>query len=139
MIAGFNLVFQLLDNDPAINWKLFGILLYLAGLSELLEYIITAVSSRRSGASKRAMFGAVIGSIVGAVIGTGIFPVIGSLIGALGGAFVGAFLIEYLENYDRDRAIKIGIGAFTGVAGGKLTKIALAIIMLVMIALNGSV
>lgn len=138
MIAGFNLVFQLLDNDPAINWKLFGILLFLAGLAEFLEYIITAVSSRRSGASKRAMFGAVIGSIVGAMIGTGIFPVIGSLIGALGGAFVGAFLIEYLENYDRDRAIKIGIGAFTGVAGGKLTKIALAIIMLVMIALNGA-
>lgn len=136
IIVVINLGYQLLDKAPGLDWKLLIILFVIAALSELFEYLITAYSSRRSGGSQRAMFAAVAGSIIGAILGTGFFPLVGSLIGALAGAFAGSYLIEYLDHKDSDRAFKVGIGAFTGVAGGKITKIILAVIMLAIIGLN---
>jgi len=136
IIVIINFVYQLLDKSAGIDWRLVIILLVIAGLAELLEYVITAFSSKRSGASKQAMYGAVIGSIIGAIVGTGILPLIGSLVGALIGAFAGSYLIEYLRHQDSRKAYQVGVGAFTGVAGGKITKIMLAIIMLVIIGFN---
>lgn len=136
MIVGINLIYQLLDKAPGIDWRLVIILLVIAGVSELIEYLITAFSSKKSGASQRAVFGSIAGSIAGAIIGTGIFPLIGSLVGALIGSFLGGFITEYMKHQDSQKAYKVGIGAFTGVAGGKLTKLTLAIVMLVIIGFN---
>ena len=136
LIVIFNFIYQLLDKHQGIDWRILLILLVIAGLAELLEYLITAFSSKRSGASKKAMYAAVIGSIAGAIIGTGFLPLVGSLLGALIGAFIGAYLVEYSRYRDFDRAFKVGLGAFSGVAGGKITKIILGIIMLVIIGFN---
>ncbi len=135
IIAGLHLVYMIVIQG-AVNWELFSLLAVLAGIAELIEFFISMKSTQHFGGSQKSMLAAVAGSIFGAFIGSGILLLIGTLIGAMVGAFIGSFLVDYLENRDTDRALKTGLGAFTGVAGGKMTKIILAIIMLVMIGIN---
>ena len=119
-----------------IDWKTIGILTAIAAFSELLEFIVTMKSTEHFGGSKNSMIGSVVGSIIGAIVGSGFFLLIGTLLGAMIGAFLGSFIIDYHENKDMNRAMRTGMGAFTGVAGGKFSKIILGIIMLVIIALT---
>ena len=133
-IVLLNLLYQLVDQVDGINWKLIFILLIISVILELAEFIITAWSSRRFGASKPATVGAIIGSVFGAIVGTGIVPFLGSLIGAFIGAFTGAFLIDLVRTSDPTKSLQSGIGAFTGSVGGKLIKIFGAVGMLVIIA-----
>lgn len=133
-IVGWNLLYQLLDSVPGINWRVVFILLSIAIILEVLEYLLTGWSSRRFGASRRGTLGAIVGSICGAIIGTGIVPFLGSLLGAFIGAFLGAFAVEYLARKTTHEAIWAGLGAFTGAVGGKMSKVIGAIVMLVIIA-----
>jgi len=133
-IVLLNLLYQLVDQIDGINWKLIFILLIISVILEFAEFIITAWSSKRFGASKPGTFGAIIGSVCGAIVGTGIVPLFGSLIGAFFGAFAGAFLIDLIRTGDTTKSLQSGIGAFTGSVGGKLIKIFGAIGMLVIIA-----
>ena len=78
------------NNEHYVSWYVFGILVGLAIIGELLEFAAGTAGAAKSGASRRAMalsvVGGIVGSIVGAVIGVPI-PVIGSAIAAmLGGA-----------------------------------------------------
>lgn len=135
IILGLNFLYMLLFSDT-INWELFGILAVLAGVSELMEFLVTVKSTEKFGGSKRSMFASIIGSIIGAVIGSGFLILIGTLLGAMVGAFIGSFVVDYMENNDMNQAMRTGMGAFVGVAGGKLSKIIIAIVMLILIALK---
>lgn len=135
-IVIFNFLYQLIDPVAGINWRLIMWLLLISICLELLEFIITAWSSKRYGASNQGTAAAIAGSIIGAIVGTGIFPVAGSLLGAIGGAFIGAFAIDLIRTGDTKRAYQSGIGALTGSVGGKLIKIIGAIGMLVLIGYN---
>lgn len=132
-IVIFNLLYQLFDSITGINWRLIIWLLLISICLEFLEFIITAWSSKRYGASSQGIAAAIAGSIIGAIIGTDIFPVVGSLLGAIGGAFIGAFVIDLIRTADIKRAFQSGIGALTGSVGGKMIKIIGAIGMLVLI------
>jgi len=79
------------------------------------------------------MFGAIVGGFVGAVWATPLFPFIGTIIGAFVGAFAGASLFEYLGTKDLQKSLRVGFGAFLGSLGGKLTKMATAIAMAVLV------
>ena len=135
IIAGLHLIYMWLFQG-VINWNLFAILAVIAVISELIEFLVTVKSTQRFGGSRRSMIGAIFGSVIGAFIGSGFLLLIGTLLGAMAGAFLGSFLADYAENKDVDRALRTGIGAFTGVAGGKITKTILGIIMLVLIAVD---
>ena len=135
IIAGLHLVYMWAFSD-FINWQLFAQLAVLAGVSELIEFVITVRSTQKYGGSRRSMIGAIIGSIMGAIAGSGVFLLIGTLLGAMLGAYLGSFLVAYLEHQDLEKAKRTGLGAFTGVVGGKLTKTLLGILMLVLIAAN---
>ena len=134
-IVIFNLLYQLIDPVAGINWRLVLWLLLISIFLELLEFIITAWSSKRYGASNQGTAAAIAGSVIGAIIGTGV-PVAGSLLGAFGGAFIGAFAIDLIRTGDTKRAFQAGIGALTGSVGGKMIKIIGAIGMLVLIGYN---
>jgi len=135
-IVIFNLLYQLIDPVAGINWQLIMWLLLISICLELLEFIITAWSSKRYGASNQGTAAAIAGSVIGAIVGTGIFPVAGSLLGAIGGAFIGAFAVDLIRTGDTKRAFQSGIGALTGSVGGKMIKIIGAIGMLVLIGYN---
>ena len=135
-IVILNLLYQLIDPLAGINWRLVLWLLLISICLELLEFIITAWSSKRYGASNQGTATAIAGSVIGAIVGTSIFPVAGSLLGAIGGAFIGAFAIDLIRTGDAKRAYQSGIGALTGSVGGKMIKIIGAIGMLVLIGYN---
>ncbi len=135
-IVIFNLLYQLIDPVAGINCRLVLWLLLISICLELLEFIITAWSSKRYGASNQGTAAAIAGSVFGAVIGTSIFPMLGSLLGAFAGAFIGAFAIDLIRSGDTKRAYQAGIGALTGSVGGKMIKIIGAIGMLVLIGYN---
>ncbi len=104
-------------------------LLVCAIIAEALEFFIGAATAGKYGGSKYGMAGAMIGGFLGAIWMTPVFPVLGTLLGAFGGATV--FEYGYTKNWDA--SIKVGVGAFWGTLGGKLTKVAFGTAMLVMI------
>jgi len=116
-----------------IDWKIIIILAVIATISELLEFFVTVKSTEKFGGSRNSMIASIIGSIVGAFVGSGFILLIGTLLGAMIGAYIGSFLVDYYENKNLETAMRTGLGAFTGVAGGKFSKIILAIIMLIII------
>ena len=137
LIAGSALVYAWFTNFSEITWKVLGVLFVIAVIAEALEFIIGAATASRFGASRRAMAGAIIGGIVGAIWATPLLPLVGTLLGAFGGAFVGAALFEYASSRDLAHALHVGVGAFLGSLGGKLTKIAAAAAMVVTVGVTG--
>lgn len=136
VIVANTLVYGWLTDFSEVTGKLIGILLLIAIAIEVLEFFIGAAATGKFGGSKQAMFGAIIGSFFGAVFGTGIVPLLGTILGAFAGAFAGAALFEYLQTKDLDKSLKVGFGAFLGTVGGKLTKIAAAVAMVVMVGVS---
>lgn len=136
IIAGNALVYGWLTDFVEITWKFLGFLLLISILAEIVEFFLGAAAASKFGASRTGMFGAIIGGFLGAVWATPILPLLGTLLGALIGAFVGASLFEYVSSKDVQRSVRAGFGAFLGSIGGKLTKIAVAVAMVVMVGIR---
>ena len=107
------------------------ILLAIALGVELIESIFGAILAKKFGGSKWGMLGA-----IGALIGTPVMPVLGTLIGGFMGAFVGATLLEWIHTNKLNRGFRVGLGAFFGALGGKVTKLIAAIIMVILVMIR---
>jgi hypothetical protein len=117
------------DSPVAIGWVTVIVLLVLAGLGELLEFLAGALGVTKAGGSKRGAILALVGSLVGGVVGLFVglpIPVVGSLVGAVllagMGAFVGAVLGEQWKGRDLGESMKIGEAAFWGRLLGTVAK-----------------
>jgi uncharacterized protein YqgC (DUF456 family) len=133
LILGSALLFALATGFATISWGVLAVLLAIAVVAEVVEFVLGAAAAKRFGGSNTAMAGAIIGGFVGAVWATPFFPVVGTVIGAFAGCFAGAALFEYFGSGDLQKSIQVGTGAFLGAVGGKLTKIAAGCAMVVMI------
>jgi hypothetical protein len=109
-------------------------LLAIALVAEGIEFFLGAAAAARFGGSKMAIGGAIVGGFLGAIWLTSLLPVFGTIAGAFIGAFGGAALFEYIGTKDWDRSLQAGYGAFLGALGGRLTKIAAAVSMIVIVA-----
>ncbi|MEM9083057.1 MAG: DUF456 domain-containing protein [Planctomycetota bacterium] len=76
------------------TWTTIGVLIGLAVLAEVLEFLSGAIGTAKAGGSKRAALGATVGGLAGAIVGSPIFPIIGTIIGSILGAGAGAILLE---------------------------------------------
>ena len=133
IIVADALVFGLITHFQKISLGFVGILLLIAIAIELVEYVLTAVMTKRYGSSTWGVWGSIIGGFFGALWGTPVLPPLGVLLGAFVGAFLGAYLFEYFKFQDFTRALRAGWGAFVGAVGGKMLKIIVAIAMVVII------
>jgi uncharacterized protein YqgC (DUF456 family) len=80
----------------------------------------------------------ILGGLVGAIVGAPLFFGFGAILGALLGAFLGAVLIE-LHTYgptEWKKAVRSGWGNFLGRIAGVITKMAIAIGMIVWITVT---
>ena len=107
------------------------VIVLVAIVGEVLEFIAGALGASRMGGSKRGTVLAILGSIGGAVLGlfSGALipvPIIGSLIASLllgaGGAFTGAVAGERWAGKDWDTSLQIGNAAFWGRLLGTVGK-----------------
>jgi uncharacterized protein YqgC (DUF456 family) len=99
--------------------------LIVLALITVLVYVIDFVAGiygvEKSGASRRAVFGAALGTVVGMFFG---------LPGLLLGPFLGAVLGEYTVRRHLEGAGRAGAGAWLGLVLGTAAKIALNFVML---------
>jgi len=115
-----------------------GMLLLLALLTvvgEVVEYLFGIAGARRFGSSGRGILFSILGGFAGAVVGAPLFFGFGAVLGALVGAFLGAVLIELLTYGAAEwkKAVRSGWGNFLGRIAGVITKMAIAIGMIVWI------
>lgn len=110
-----------INNFQLISGSTVAVLAALAVLGIIVEYVATAWSAKRAGASKQGMIGAAIGTLAG--IFTGFW---GLLFMPLAGAAIG----EYLAHKDILRAGKIGAATWYGLIIAAVVKLAIAFTML---------
>ncbi len=87
-----------------------------------VDYVATAVGTKKFGGSKVSMWGAVIGLFAGIIV-------LGPL-GIVFGPFLGALVGEMLSGLPPDKAIRSSIGALVGLLGGLFIKLAIEAVMI---------
>jgi len=122
-----------LISGTALLW-----VLGLAVLAEILEFLMSAVLTRRGGGSGRAAWGALIGGFAGLLFLSIPLPVVGSIIGALLGCFLGAAIGELaqqgaLSHGTITHGTRVGVFAAIGFALGTATKVALAFVISIIV------
>jgi uncharacterized protein YqgC (DUF456 family) len=93
--------------------------------SYAIDFVAAAVTTRRFGASRRAMAGAAIGTLAGFFFG---------LIGLVAGPFIGAVVGELTVSRDARQAGRAGVAAAIGFAIGTAAKVATAFVMIALFA-----
>ncbi|MCB0073005.1 MAG: DUF456 domain-containing protein [Caldilineaceae bacterium] len=117
------------DGFQRIGWPTLAVLGLLAVLAWGMDFFLTAVVSRRAGASWRAIGGAIVGGLLGGMLLSGTPPILGSIIGALLGAVAGMWFIEYRRKRDR-RAAWVAVRAYIGsMAASFVLELGLALVM----------
>jgi uncharacterized protein YqgC (DUF456 family) len=108
-----------------------GVVLVLALLAEIAEFLLGGRYARRYGGSRRAAWGAILGGVVGALVGLPV-PLLGSVFGAMVGAFVGAFLLELTSGRGTGAAARAGWGAVLGRTVAIAMKASVGVVILVL-------
>lgn len=132
IIVADALVLGLLTSFERLSLSFIAILLGLTIFVEVVEALLGAVMASRFGGSKVGMAGAMVGGLIGAILGTPVTPVVGTLLGGFLGAFFGATLFEYIRKPELRSAARVGLGALIGAMGGKMTKLLIAVLMVVI-------
>lgn len=124
--AGYVCLYFVDGVEMSMAWLItFGVLTLIL---TILDYLLPAYLTKRSGGTKAGEIGATIGVIVGLFFGP---------IGIIGGPFIGAFVGELLHNNkDTDRALRSGISSFLSFIVGTLSKLAISVWMTVHIVIH---
>lgn len=88
-----------------------------------IDYLSSAVGTRRFGGSKQAAWGAIGGTIIGLIF-------LGPL-GIVIGPFLGAVVSELVRGIAFKQAIRIGFGTLIGILGGTVLKVLIGILMII--------
>ncbi|MBW3627757.1 MAG: DUF456 domain-containing protein [Gemmatimonadetes bacterium] len=108
-----------------------GVVVVLALLAEVAEFLLGGRYAKKYGGGSRAAMGAIIGGIVGALVGFPL-PLLGSVFGAMFGAFLGAFLLELTTGRGASPALRAGWGAFLGRVVATAMKAGVGVVILVL-------
>ena len=128
-------------SDYRFHWAIPVVLVVLAVLGEVIEFLASVLGTKKLGGSTRGATLSVIGSMAGGLVGAvfGIpFPIplvgmlIGSILFAALGAWVGATLGEKWVGKPIKESIKIGGAAFVGRVVGTIGKLVMGSTMAVI-------
>ncbi len=98
-----------------LPWWTLALLAALAVFATVIDNVLPALASKKSGAGKPGVWGSVFGMIAGSFL----FPPFGTIIGA----FVGALLGELLFNRSNKEPLRAALGVFKGTMLGILLKL----------------
>jgi uncharacterized protein YqgC (DUF456 family) len=104
-----------------IGWGTISGLIILTALAFFVDFVAGALGAKKSGASRRATYGALIGAIFGLFFG---------LIGVFIGPFIGAFLGELSVRKQSKQAAQVGISVLIGIIIGAAAKVAIGFVMI---------
>lgn len=110
---------------------MFLLLLAVAVVAELAEWVAVDRLGRRYGGTARTFWGALIGGAIGVLAGAPV-PVAGSLVGAFFGTLAGATLATWLETRRLGGSVRAGWGAVLGRAVAVGVKVFAGLVILVL-------
>ncbi|MDR7334556.1 DUF456 family protein [Roseateles asaccharophilus] len=120
VLAGAVLGAWIDDFQRVGGWTL-GLLVGLALLSWVLDYVAALLGAKKAGASKLALLGAAAGTIAGLMFGVvGVFVL----------PFVGAAIGEYIARRDHQAAARVGVATGLGLALALVAKVVIAFMMI---------
>ncbi|MFW6011261.1 MAG: DUF456 domain-containing protein [Desulfosalsimonas sp.] len=131
ILAGAGL-YNLITWSMSISAVKLSVLLALALVGEILEYILGMKLAQRRGTSRPAVIGAIAGGIVGTFAGVPV-PVLGPVIGLFAGVFIGAFLVELVSEKNFSEAFHSAIAAFYGRIGAVFAKTLVGAAMILLL------
>ena len=109
------------------------LLVVVALLAELAEWMFVARTSARWGGSRKAFWGAIAGGLVGILVGLPVpLPILGPLAAGLLGTFAGAAAVTLWETRALRSAGRVGCGAVLGRAFAAAAKTAAGVVILVV-------
>ena len=115
----------------AVGLPVLALVVLVATLAEVLEFIFVKRFNARYGGSRKAFWGAIVGGIIGVVVGVPV-PVIGSIIGAFVGSFVGASMVTLAETRNLSAARRAGWGVTLGRAVAAVVKVFAGLVIVVV-------
>ena len=123
-----------------VSWTVLGVAVGLAALGEVLDLVLGAAGSRRTGGTTRGAVLALAGSIVGGLMGVALpVPLVGPLLGACLGAFVGALVGNLWAGRKLFQSLAAGRGAAIGQFWGTILKLALGAIIAIILTIDAFV
>lgn len=107
------LLYDLITWSLAISPETIAILLALAVLGELLEWVVTYYGMKAHGTSRNGIAGMFIGAFTGASL-LSFIPIAGTLIGFVVGAVIGTYIAELIETRKSKKAWKAAKASLIG-------------------------
>jgi uncharacterized protein YqgC (DUF456 family) len=110
-----------IDDFTRVGWGVLTVVIVLAVLAWVLDYVAGLLGAKKAGASRQAIIGAVLGTVAGLFMG---------IVGVLFMPLVGAALGEYIARRDHERAAKVGVATWLGIMAGMVSKVVIAFMMI---------
>ena len=105
------------------------IILALLILLEILEFALSGLAAKYSGAEKSSAIRAIIGGVMGTIVLGSVFFIVGAILGLFIGSYLGAYWGEQQAGKSKAEAHKAALGALLGSVAGKLLKSASTVII----------
>ncbi|GAB3243003.1 DUF456 domain-containing protein [Chitinimonas naiadis] len=120
LLGGF-LLGAWLDDFQRVGWAVLAVLLALAIVMMVIDFIAGAWGAKKLGASRHAVVGATLGTVLGIFFG---------IPGLIFGPFVGAVGGELIARGDTLRAGQVGLATWLGLLIGTVAKLTLSMLMI---------
>jgi uncharacterized protein YqgC (DUF456 family) len=112
---------KLYFKEHSVSYLCLGIILFLALLSLVLDFLASTLGAKKMGASWRGILGAMVGAVIGLFF---------SLPGIILGPILGAFLFEMAGGREWRESARAGAGAMIGFFIGALGKAVCCVVMI---------
>ena len=120
-------LWALLSDSVNFGWQFFALIIGLAGIGELVEFIAGYYGAKRFGGSGKGSVGGIVGALAGGFMGASLFFGFGALPGALAGGFAGCFFMEKYQGASSAAAANAAFGSTLGRFGGFVVKLSIGI------------
>ena len=127
LIIGIAGVWSLFCEPGYFGWQYFGVIVCLAALGEIVEFLAGHYGAKYFGGSTAGSYGGIAGAILGGIFGAAFLFGLGALPGALAGGFIGCFIVEKGRGAAVGPALRAAWGATLGRFGGFVVKISIGI------------
>lgn len=120
-------IYGIYDGFERVSWPVYLLLLGLAFLAIIVDYLATVIGARKFGMSKWGFFYGIIGGVVGIFVA--------SVFGFIVGFFLGIIFGELLQGKDIKKSLKSGSGAAIGFLSGNIVKVVIIFSMILVFIL----
>jgi len=134
IFVGLAILWRFLNPNPGeMPLVFFLMLIGLALLGELVEYIAQCWGAKKYGSTTGGMFAGLVCAFIGALVGLPFLFGFGALIGAFLGAWGGCYALERFRGRSDAEASRAARGALVGRFFGIIIKCAIGVFMLGMV------